>query len=312
MVFGVCAGSSGTGRTPRTPARRRSWCSSGRPAGSEPDRVGSWLHGVARNVARKARTAAARRARREHECRSGPKPDGPDPELRPTLDREVARLPGRLPRRGRRVRPRRIDPGRGRRPARLGRGDGREPLGPRPGDPGPPAGPGRVRRPGRRGPRTECGLCRPPDESQTRRRGGRGPEPRPRSLSNHDAPTPRARRPWPPRRRRGRAPRPRRPARVPSRNPAAAGPIRSRKRSREKAIDGRTGDHRRDRLAGRREDGPGGRGRRRGPDPDRDQGHVQQGHDGQELVVVADSATTRSRPRPGTARSVTTRTSGRA
>ena len=59
----------------------------------EPDRVGSWLHGVARNVARKARVATLRRAHRERVAGSAPRPDGPDVELRPTLDREVARLP---------------------------------------------------------------------------------------------------------------------------------------------------------------------------------------------------------------------------
>jgi RNA polymerase sigma factor (sigma-70 family) len=60
--------------------------------------VANWLYTVAGNLARKARTAAARR--RAHEACAGPR-QGPGPalalvELRAVLDEELARLPERL------------------------------------------------------------------------------------------------------------------------------------------------------------------------------------------------------------------------
>src|SRR5215218_4514618 len=64
MVFGVC------GRALRNRADAEDACQATflvlvrNVRRVEGDRVGNWLHGVARNVARKARTAAARRARR--------------------------------------------------------------------------------------------------------------------------------------------------------------------------------------------------------------------------------------------------------
>src|SRR5262249_20946577 len=66
-----------------------------RRAGSirPPAAVGCWLHGVARNVARKARVMAARRRRHETEAATRPRPENSDPELRAVLDRELARLP---------------------------------------------------------------------------------------------------------------------------------------------------------------------------------------------------------------------------
>jgi RNA polymerase sigma factor (sigma-70 family) len=66
-----------------------------RRAGSirPPAAVGCWLHGVARNVARKARVMAARRRRHESEAGTRPRPENPDPDLRAVLDRELARLP---------------------------------------------------------------------------------------------------------------------------------------------------------------------------------------------------------------------------
>jgi RNA polymerase sigma factor (sigma-70 family) len=93
MVFGVCV------RVLRNRADAEDACQATflvfvrKVRRVEPDRVGGWLHGVARNVARKARTAALRRAHRERIAGLAPKSDGPDLELRPTLDREVARLP---------------------------------------------------------------------------------------------------------------------------------------------------------------------------------------------------------------------------
>ena len=93
MVFGVCL------RVLRNRADAEDACQATflvfvRKVGRvDPDRVGGWLHGVARNVARKARTVAIRRARRERIVGLSPKPAGLDVELRPALDREVARLP---------------------------------------------------------------------------------------------------------------------------------------------------------------------------------------------------------------------------
>jgi RNA polymerase sigma factor (sigma-70 family) len=57
--------------------------------------VGGWLHGVARNVARRARLMAARRRRHEAEARVLPRPPGFDAELRELIDRELDRLPTR-------------------------------------------------------------------------------------------------------------------------------------------------------------------------------------------------------------------------
>ncbi|MCI0457689.1 MAG: hypothetical protein L0Z62_12025 [Gemmataceae bacterium] len=58
--------------------------------------VGSWLHGVALRVARKARVEAARRARRERQRPAPAVPDAGDAlcwgELRSVLDEELARF----------------------------------------------------------------------------------------------------------------------------------------------------------------------------------------------------------------------------
>jgi RNA polymerase sigma factor (sigma-70 family) len=59
--------------------------------------VGSWLHGVAARLARKARTSAARRRKREKQVAAQPKPTPMDEltwrELRGVLHEELARLP---------------------------------------------------------------------------------------------------------------------------------------------------------------------------------------------------------------------------
>lgn len=61
------------------------------------DRVGNWLYGVAYRTALKARTARARRAKHENHLREvSPSPSAEDAawaDLRPILDRELARLP---------------------------------------------------------------------------------------------------------------------------------------------------------------------------------------------------------------------------
>jgi RNA polymerase sigma factor (sigma-70 family) len=61
--------------------------------------VGSWLHGVARRVAARARTEAARRAAHERGCPAPAPADGSDEttwrEVRAVLDEELARLPER-------------------------------------------------------------------------------------------------------------------------------------------------------------------------------------------------------------------------
>ncbi len=65
------------------------------------DRVANWLYGVAHRTALKARQTAARRRARERQGTEMPEPEArpsaPDPwrDLRPLLDREVARLPDR-------------------------------------------------------------------------------------------------------------------------------------------------------------------------------------------------------------------------
>src|SRR5579885_476710 len=59
--------------------------------------VGSWLHGVARRVAARARAEAARRAAHERRRPAPPRANGADEivwrELRTVLDEELARLP---------------------------------------------------------------------------------------------------------------------------------------------------------------------------------------------------------------------------
>jgi RNA polymerase sigma factor (sigma-70 family) len=66
---------------------------------ARPASLGSWLHGVAHRTALKARARAARRQAAERQARPGveavadPDPDWSD--LRPILDEEVGRLPGR-------------------------------------------------------------------------------------------------------------------------------------------------------------------------------------------------------------------------
>ncbi|MBX9623760.1 MAG: sigma-70 family RNA polymerase sigma factor, partial [Gemmataceae bacterium] len=73
-----------------------------RKAGSvaSPDLLANWLYGVAHQTALNARRAAARRRAREKQVADMPepeatRPDPPDPpdDLRPRLDRELARLP---------------------------------------------------------------------------------------------------------------------------------------------------------------------------------------------------------------------------
>jgi RNA polymerase sigma factor (sigma-70 family) len=61
------------------------------------EKVGNWLHGVARTTALRARAANARRRLRERQVTDWPEPEArrPDPrdDLRLTLDRELSRLP---------------------------------------------------------------------------------------------------------------------------------------------------------------------------------------------------------------------------
>src|SRR4051794_26726608 len=63
----------------------------------DPALVANWLYGVARQTARKARVVAARRRLRERQVLDMPEPVAPacqaEPDLRPLLDRELARLP---------------------------------------------------------------------------------------------------------------------------------------------------------------------------------------------------------------------------
>jgi len=58
-------------------------------------KVAGWLHGVARNVARRARRMAARRRRLEEAAGRVPRPVGSDSDLCAAIDREVNRLPER-------------------------------------------------------------------------------------------------------------------------------------------------------------------------------------------------------------------------
>jgi RNA polymerase sigma factor (sigma-70 family) len=58
-----------------------------------PEMVAGWLHGAARNVARRALRTAARRQRHELAAGMRPRPDGSDGELRAVIDRELDRLP---------------------------------------------------------------------------------------------------------------------------------------------------------------------------------------------------------------------------
>src|SRR5262249_30603773 len=60
------------------------------------DNVAGWLHGVARNVAWRARRMTARRRRREEAAGRVPRPVGPDLDLRAAIDLEVDRLPERF------------------------------------------------------------------------------------------------------------------------------------------------------------------------------------------------------------------------
>jgi RNA polymerase sigma-70 factor (ECF subfamily) len=65
---------------------------------ARPDLLGGWLHGVARRIALKARSQAALRRAREREAavrEAGPAPDPARFDLRPILDEEVGRLPGK-------------------------------------------------------------------------------------------------------------------------------------------------------------------------------------------------------------------------
>jgi len=62
-----------------------------RPRGN----VGGWLHGVARNTARRARRMAARRQRWEQVAGRIPRSAGSDPDLRVIIDHELGRLPDR-------------------------------------------------------------------------------------------------------------------------------------------------------------------------------------------------------------------------
>src|SRR5262245_5447039 len=55
--------------------------------------VGAWLYGVACNVARKARANAVRRRAKELAAGRAPTPTPVDPDVRPTIDDEVNRLP---------------------------------------------------------------------------------------------------------------------------------------------------------------------------------------------------------------------------
>ena len=55
--------------------------------------VGAWLYGVACNVARKARANAVRRRAKELAAERAPPPPPADPDVRPTIDAEVNRLP---------------------------------------------------------------------------------------------------------------------------------------------------------------------------------------------------------------------------
>jgi RNA polymerase sigma-70 factor (ECF subfamily) len=55
--------------------------------------LAGWLHGVARNVARRAQRMAARRRRHERAAADRPRPAAADPELRSLIDFELARLP---------------------------------------------------------------------------------------------------------------------------------------------------------------------------------------------------------------------------
>ena len=60
------------------------------------DKVAGWLHGVAHNVARRARRMAARRRKYEEAAGQEPRPIAPDLDLCAAVDREVNRLPERL------------------------------------------------------------------------------------------------------------------------------------------------------------------------------------------------------------------------
>jgi RNA polymerase sigma factor (sigma-70 family) len=97
MVLGVCR------RILRNEADAEDACQATflvfvRKAGSIRPRamVGGWLHGVARNTARRARLMAARRRRHEADASAMPRRTGADSELREIIDRELDRLPGRF------------------------------------------------------------------------------------------------------------------------------------------------------------------------------------------------------------------------
>ena len=134
MVFGVCR------RALRDPndaadAFQATFLVLVRKAGSVrgDDSLGRWLYGVSRRVAAKARAARTRRAAREGgDLRLEPAgPESADEaerlELLAAIDEEVCPASRAVPRSGRAVRPRRLDPG-SRGPAvRLPRRDRREP-----------------------------------------------------------------------------------------------------------------------------------------------------------------------------------------
>ena len=67
------------------------------------EQIGNWLYGVARTTAVRAKTANAKRWRRERQVRDVPEPEATRPDLwddlQPLLDEELARLPDkyRLP-----------------------------------------------------------------------------------------------------------------------------------------------------------------------------------------------------------------------
>ena len=168
MVFGVCR------RALRDPndaadAFQATFLVLVRKAGSVrvDDSLGRWLYGVSRRVAAKARAARNRRAAREGRTGPGPEPGaepaGPESadeaerrELLAALDDEVSPAPRAVPRGGRALRPRRIDPGCRGPAVRLPRRDRREP--PLPG----PQAAARAARPARPGTDARgTGVARP-------------------------------------------------------------------------------------------------------------------------------------------------------
>ena len=145
--------------------------------------VGSWLHGVAFRVARRARSDAARRKAHERRIAEMNSRDvvfetmGDDRDFR-VLHEEVERLPRTVPRAGRPLLPRGPDAGDGGRAARLSGQHAR-----RPADAGTRAAEGPLEparhlasgRPAHRGPAAGVGLAEFPGQVHGRRGGaGRG------------------------------------------------------------------------------------------------------------------------------------------